>query len=314
MTKKIIIDTDPGIDDAMAILFAHLSPDVEIVGLTTIFGNVPVEQATQNALFLVELMEQEIPVAQGSSKPLVKVIKQYPDFIHGKNGFGDIQLDPPKQKAVKKDAADFIIEQIKSNPGEITLVPIGPLTNIALALEKDPGITKGVKEVVIMGGAATVNGNVNPAAEANMLGDPHAADKVFSANWPLTMIGLDVTHQVVMTESFLDSVHNHTGKLGQFLHQISKLYLDFHQSIGKQGLYTHDPSTIAYLIQPTLFKTVKGEIRVNTEGVGMGQTIMNSGINSYFETPWSGIPKTNVCVEVDEEAFLKLYENVMKGH
>lgn len=314
MEKKIIIDTDPGIDDAMAILFAHLSSNIDIVGLTTIFGNVSVEQATNNALFLAELMGDDIPVAKGSPKPLVKSIKQYPDFIHGKNGFGDIKLKSPKQKAIGHNAAEFIVEQLNQYPGEITLVPIGPLTNIALALEKDPGITEKVKEVVIMGGAATVNGNVNPAAEANILGDPHAADKVFTADWPLTMIGLDVTHKVVMTDSYLDQVHNHSGVLGQFLYQISRFYVDFHNSIGKQGLYTHDPSTIAYLIQPALFKTVQGEIRVNTEGVGMGQTIMNYGINPYFETPWSGIPKTNVCVEVDEERFLELYKNVMKGH
>ncbi len=313
MSKKIIIDTDPGIDDAMAILFAHLAPDIELVGLTTVFGNVPIEQATRNACRLSDLMGGSIPVAAGSAHPLNHSNNRYPDFVHGKNGFGDIALAPPVNKAVEPDAVEFIIEQISQQPDKITLVPIGPLTNMAKVLEKAPEIATKVEEVVLMGGAATVNGNVNPAAEANMLSDPFAADLVFTADWPVTMVGLDVTHQIIMDEPYLDRVHQTDKPIGRFLRSIAQFYLDFHRSTGVDGLYTHDPSTIAYLLSPEMFTMQSGAVRVCTEGIAAGQTIMNRSQKLYRETAWNGVRKSKACVDVDTEAFLALYADIMSG-
>lgn len=313
MKTKIIIDTDPGIDDAMAILFAHLAPEIELVGLTTVFGNVPVELATRNACQLSDLMGGSIPVARGHGHPLSRTNDRYPDFVHGKNGFGEANLEPPLTKPIEQDAVDFIIEQINRYPGEITLVPIGPLTNIAKVLEKAPDIISKVKKVVLMGGAVTVNGNVNPAAEANMLSDPLAADKVFTASWPVIMVGLDVTHLIIMDEPYLDRVHQRDKPIGGFLRRIIQFYLDFHRSTGVDGLFTHDPTTIGYLLKPELFTLHSGEVRVCTEGIATGQTIMNHNQKLYRETAWDGIPKSRACVEVDISGFLELYATVMTG-
>ncbi len=312
MKKKIIIDTDPGIDDAMAIVFAQSSPMVDLLGLTTVFGNVSVKQATENALLLIEKMGVEIPVAKGSSCPLKRKLGPYPDFVHGKNGFGDLDFGKPKAIESDKQAEDFIIEQVFSNPGDVTLVAIGPLTNLANALIKEPGIADAVKEVVLMGGAATVNGNVTPAAEANILSDPDAADIVFTAGWPKTMVGLDVTHQVLMTNSYLKDVHMDGSGNGEFLYKMCRFYLDFHKSMGVEGLYTHDPSAVAYVIKPEIFQTKSGEIRVVTNGIAQGQTIMNHSGNVYQQTPWTGIPKTNVCLGVNSKELLELYRRTMK--
>jgi inosine-uridine nucleoside N-ribohydrolase len=311
---KIIIDTDPGIDDAMAILLAHLAPDIELIGLTTVFGNVPVAQATHNACILSDLMGGKVPVAAGSAHPLNRTNNHYPDFVHGKNGFGDTSMEPPVTKAIEQGAVDFIIEQISQAPGEITLVPIGPLTNIAKALEKAPGIASQVKGVILMGGAATVNGNVNAAAEANMLSDPHAADHVFTTDWPITMVGLDVTHKIIMDEAYLDRVHQVDTPIGGFLRRIVQFYLDFHRSTGIDGLYTHDPAAIVYLLKPEIFTVRKGAVRVCTDGIAAGQTIMNLSGRPYLGTAWDGIPTSDACVDVDITACLEWYADIMSGN
>ncbi len=309
MKKKVIIDTDPGVDDAMAISFAWLSPAIDLLAITTVFGNVSVEQSTRNACILLDKLGAAIPVARGAAEPLQKELSDYPDFVHGKNGFGDIKLPTPGRAEVPDSAVDLIVEQVEANPGEIRLVAIGPLTNIATALERCPSLLQKVKELVILGGAFTINGNVNPAAEANMLSDPHAADRVFSQTGPITVIGLDVTQEVVMTDDYLREVHNETTPAGSFLFDMTRLYLDFHRSGGIDGLYTHDPSAIAYVINPGLFGKSKGEVRVLCDGIGMGQTIMNRRGDVYGSTPWSGIPRTDVCLEVRGEELLDLYKN-----
>jgi inosine-uridine nucleoside N-ribohydrolase len=312
MPQKIIIDTDPGVDDAMAILFAHLAPEIELIGLTTIFGNVSVEQATINALRLVDRMGVQIPVAQGEAQPLEKIRRDFPDFVHGKDGFGDIGLEAPVSRPHSQSAVDFLIEQVMSQPGEITIVAIGPLTNLALAAQKHPLITQNIKELVLMGGAATVNGNVNPVAEANIISDPKAADIVFTSDWPRTMVGLDVTEKVLMDESYLKQVHS-GAPLGKFILQVAQFYLDFHISTGVNGLYTHDPAAIAYVIEPELFTTEAGEIRVVQDGIAEGLTIMNRKAKAYKDNPWSGVPKTNVCLDVDSDRLLAVYREVMRG-
>ena len=194
MPQKILIDTDPGVDDTMAILFALRSPELEVVGMTAVFGNAYVDTAALNALRLIELEGHEhIPVAKGTGRPIVGPPRRVADFVHGADGLGGINPPSPDGQLLDVPAAQFIVETILQNPGEITLVPVGPLTNIALALRLEPKIVDLVKQVVIMGGAAYVPGNASPVGEANIFNDPHAAAIVFSAGWPLTMVGLDVT-------------------------------------------------------------------------------------------------------------------------
>ncbi|MBX3013986.1 MAG: nucleoside hydrolase [Caldilineaceae bacterium] len=311
MPKKIIIDTDPGIDDAMAILFALCMPALEVVGLTTIFGNVETPLATHNALHLLAFAgHSQIPVAQGAIRPLHLPFRGPAAFVHGVDGLGDTkQPAAPQGQALAHSAAHFIIEQVMAQPGEITLVPVGPLTNLALALLLEPQIVHHVAEVVIMGGAATVNGNVNPAAEANIYHDPHAADAVFTADWPITMVGLDVTTKVIMDEPYLASLCTPACKTGAYIYDICQFYLDFHQRVHQTyAAYTHDPSAIAYLIDPTLFHTEQGAIRVVTEGLGRGHTVMDRRGHWSRPNEWSTQRPVNVCVDVNAAGLLALYK------
>jgi uridine nucleosidase len=309
MAKKIIIDTDPGVDDAMAILLALKSPEIEVVGLTTIFGNVYTDQATQNALRLVELAGRpDISVVAGAALPLVAPLDSVADFVHGADGLGNIDLPFPAGRPLDTPAAQFIVETVLARPGQITLVPIGPLTNLALALALEPRLPEKVAEVVLMGGAATVNGNVNPAAEANIIHDPHAADVVFNAGWPVTMVGLDVTLQTVMTDDYLGSLISTGSAAGEFVYDISRFYRDFHHDLfGLAGTHTHDPSAIAYVIDPSLFTVERGPVRVITEGLAAGQTLFDQRQQWSEPNLWSDRPAVNVCLGVDSERLLALY-------
>lgn len=310
MSKKIIIDTDPGVDDAMAILLALKSPELEVVGLTTIFGNVYTDLATQNALRLLEFAGRpDIPVAHGAEAPLIAPLEAVADFVHGRDGLGNINLPPPQGQPIDKPAAQFIVDTVMAQPGKITLVPIGPLTNLALALALEPRLVENVAEVVVMGGAVTVNGNVNPAAEANIINDPHAADRVFTAGWPVTLVGLDVTLQTIMSDDYMAALNASGSFTAEFIYTISRFYRDFHyQTHGLAGMHTHDPSAIAYVLDPTLFTTVRGPLRVVTEGIAAGQTLLDRSQNWRDPNPWTGQPAVNVCLGVDSERLLALYQ------
>jgi inosine-uridine nucleoside N-ribohydrolase len=311
MPKKIIIDTDPGVDDAMAIFLALKSSEVEVVGLTTVFGNVHTDLATQNALRLLELAGRpDIPVAAGAALPLVVPLDSVADFVHGADGLGNTNLPLPAGRPVDEPAAQFIVETVMARPDQVTLVPIGPLTNLALALALEPRLPEKVAEVVLMGGAATVNGNVNPAAEANIIHDPHATDIVLNAGWPVTMVGLDVTLQTVMTDDYLASLKASGSTAGKFIHHISRFYRDFHYDLfGLAGIHTHDPSAIAYVIDPTLFTVERGPVRVVTEGLAAGQTLFDRRQQWHEPNVWSeDKPAVNVCLGVDSERLLALYK------
>ncbi|KAK1319663.1 putative uridine nucleosidase 2 [Acorus calamus] len=199
--KKIIIDTDPGIDDAMAIFVALQSPEVEVIGLTTIYGNVYTTLATRNALHLLEVAGRtDIPVAEGSHVTITKGTKlRIANFVHGADGLGNQNFPPPKGKPIRQSAVEFLVEQANLHPGKITVVALGPLTNIALAIQRDPGFMKNIGQIVLLGGAFSVNGSVNPAAETNIFGDPDAADIVFTSGADILAVGINVTHQVVFT-------------------------------------------------------------------------------------------------------------------
>ncbi len=305
--RKVIIDTDPGIDDSMAIFFALNSPELDVVGLTTIFGNVHTDLATANALRLLEIAGRtDIPVAKGADHPLAGPFGGPVPHVHGEDGQGNLHLPPPTTEVVTEPAAQFIAEQVMTFPGEITLVPIGPLTNIALALRLEPRIAENVSEVVLMGGNALAPGNATPAAEANIHNDPEAADVVFGAGWQVTMVGLDVTCKVVMQphhlETYAKTAHPLAQHIARMLPCYKGFYADYHDLV---GIFTHDPTAMAYLIDPTLFTTAQWPVRVETQGYGRGKT-WPAVRTKRLLPPWQGRPRLNICVDVDVERTIKL--------
>ena len=310
MARKIIIDTDPGVDDAMAIFFALRSPELDVIGLTTIFGNVRTDLATTNALRLLEIAGRtDIPVAKGADNPLAAPFEGPVPFVHGDDGQGNAHLPPPQTRAIDQPAAAFIVEQIMAAPGEITLVPIGPLTNIALALRLEPRIAPNVKEVVLMGGNALCPGNATPAAEANVHNDPEAADVVFGAGWPVTMVGLDVTHRVNMTPEHLARYAASPDPLAQHVARILPHYRAYFERAtpGMRGIYVHDSSAIGYVIDPTLFETRQWPVRVETQGFSRGKTWPATGSgDEAVPAAWRGRPLVNVCVGVDAARLIAL--------
>jgi len=227
MTRhKVIFDTDPGVDDAMALLFLHLSPEVELVGVVTTFGNGTIDQTTRNALYLVDRFKMNVPVARGAGKPLVGEPMDPPDFVHGQNALGNVSIpDDFEGLADPRPAHRFIIDTVRAAPGEITIVAVGRMTNLALALREAPDIAQMVKQVVVMGGAfgiAGVQGNVTPAAEANIIGDPEAADEIAAASWPITFVGLDVTQKTLMPTEYLAALAKDGAEAGQFIWEVSR--------------------------------------------------------------------------------------------
>jgi uridine nucleosidase len=306
MPEAILIDTDPGIDDMMAILFALKSPELDVLALTTVFGNHFVEITTRNALRLLELAGREdIPVARGAYSPLVRKYSSPSTIVHGRDGLGDAGMtDEPESEAAHTRAAQFIVEAVMSRPGQITLVPIGPLTNIAMALKLEPRLVKATKRVVLMGGAAFVAGNVSPVAEANIYNDPEAAAVVFGAEWDVVMVGLDVTMQVMMRPKYIGELVASKSIYGDLIGRVVPHYQAFHaKEYANDGtLHTHDPSAIAYLIHPELFTTIRRRVRVDTSSsYGTGQIIVDREGKFY-----DGV-ETTICTHVDTAGVLKLF-------
>ncbi|MFM4962195.1 nucleoside hydrolase [Aeromonas bivalvium] len=315
MTSKIILDTDPGIDDAMAILFAEAHPDIDLVGITTVFGNATIENGTRNALWLKQKYGMRADVAMGAAAPLVREPVGPTTVVHGPSGLGDVAAGEVTLAPDPRPAWQYLVETVQANPGEITLVTIGPLTNLALALAHAPEIVTQVKQVVVMGGAFGVNGhrgNVTPYAEANIHDDPEAADRVFTAPWPLVIIGLDVTQQSFFSGAYLDALGDEAGEPGRFLWDVSRFYLRFYsERIGLDGCHVHDPSAIAYVIEPTLFTLREGPVRVVTDGPAIGHTLQKFDGRRHPHDGWAGCPAQRVGVAVRDQALLALYRDTL---
>ena len=306
--RKVIIDTDPGIDDAMAIMYALASPELDVIGLTTVFGNAHVETCTINAFHILDVCgRNDIPVVQGAGRPVAMDFRGPATFVHGQNGLADIPVAAPTRAPHALDAAHFIVEQVLAAPGEITLVPIGPLTNIALALQLCPELPQQLAGMVIMGGNAFCPGNASPAAEANIINDPEAADIVFGADCPIVMCGLDVTERTVMTTQQIDDVAHIDNPRARLAAQILPPYRDFHVVRGKKdGIHVHDSTCISYMIAPHHYATAVHPIRVDTgQGVGRGKTwpslrhLMPGG-------PWTDRRPVTILTEVDSAAVVAL--------
>ena len=257
MVKKIVIDTDPGVDDSLAIFVALNSPELEVLGLTTIFGNAVTTTCTENALRLLEIAERtDVPVIEGAKVPLNGNFRGAASFVHGDNGQGNATLSSPVTKPLDVDAVTFLKEIIESNPNEITLVPVGPLTNIANLLTIHEGIDSKIKEIVLMGGNAQSPGNATPTAEANILNDPEAADIVFSAQCEITMVGLDVTNNVFMNEEQVVTLGSFDNDKSKHIGKINPFYFDFLKNFFQDnGMPVHDSSAITYLVHPEYFET-----------------------------------------------------------
>lgn len=313
MPRKIIIDTDPGVDDTMAIFFALCSPELELIGLSTIFGNVPTKLATKNALRLLEIAGRpDIPVAHGADDPLTRPFEGPVPFVHGADGQGEIFLPDPAGAPIEQSAAHFIIEQLRANPGEITLVPVGPLTNIALALRLEPRVAEWADGVVLMGGNALAPGNASPAGEANIRNDPEAADLVFGADWQVTMVGLDVTLRVHMRPEHIADYAAHGNPMSDHITRILPHYRNyFEANYEAEGIFVHDSSAIAYLIDPGLFEVRRWPMRVGTQGLGRGKTWPATG--GHILPDWEGRPLVNVCVGVDGERLIELEAERLRG-
>ncbi|HTJ56390.1 MAG TPA: nucleoside hydrolase [Devosiaceae bacterium] len=316
---KAIFDTDPGIDDAMALLLLARHPDIELLGITTVFGNADIETVTRNALFLKDRFGLEAPVAQGAAAPLdAPRVPRTPAAIHGENGLGDIPL--PETIAATLDPRPghrLIIDLIRQHPHEITLIPVGRMTNLALALREAPDIAGLVKSVVIMGGAFGRNGhtgNVSPVAEANIIGDPVAADIAFGANWPVTLVGLDVTKEVLMTPAYVEELAANGGEDGRFVRDVSRHYETFYgERDGIEGFYVHDASAVTYALHPEFFATERGQIRVVPEGLARGQTIIKPESSRFPPGAWDDRPVQTICVGVQSGRVLKLYRDIVGG-
>lgn len=301
--RKLLIDTDPGVDDAMAIYYALASPEFEVVGLTTIFGNHHTDVCTTNALRLLEIAGRtDIPVARGAARPLAMPYRGPADFVHGEDGQGNVFLPAPTTSPVAADAARFIIDTVMAAPGEITLVPLGPLTNVAMAMILEPALSSNLAGIVLMGGAAFCSGNASPAAEANIINDPEAADIVFGADCPITMLGLDVTEKTVMTSAHLARLAAGTSARARHIGAITPFYADFYrQRAGLDGIFVHDSSCISIMLHPELYATVSHPVRVDTgHSFGRGRTIPAVRTADH-ETPWSGRRAVTIAVGVDSD-------------
>jgi inosine-uridine nucleoside N-ribohydrolase len=321
--RRVVIDTDPGTDDAMAIELALNSPEFKVEALTVVPGNVDGKQGLENALKIVSLAGRcDVIVAGGAQHPLnQKLITA--QYWHGKNGIADIELPPSKCKADPRFGPDLIIEMIHKYPHEITLIPIGPLTNIALAVSKDPAIAGLVKDIVIMGGSIT-GGNVNGAAEANIYNDPEAAQIVFNAGWMITMVGSDVSERTLITRKHVGQLQSSHGPQNDFVSKIAEFYLTRSEQNGYSGAAMYDPLAVGIALDPTL-GTLK-EMRVDVETKGeftRGETVANRmglyennilhGDHYEIEGTIPVKPNARVCVAADAERFLQLFISRVKG-
>ncbi len=270
MPEQIIIDTDPGQDDAVAILLALASPDcINVLGITAVAGNVPLDLTVKNARIICELAKKtSMPIYSGCSKPLKRALVTA-EHVHGKTGLDGITLPEPSMPIQELHAVDFIIDTIKNNPSDsITLCALGPLTNVAMALLKEPNIAKQVKQIILMGGAYFEVGNITPAAEFNIFVDPEAAKIVFNSGVKITVLPLDVTHKALISEERITAFKEINSPVGDAVAKWTNFFERFDkEKYGSKGAPLHDPCVIAYLIEPNIFdgRYVNVEIETGSE-------------------------------------------------
>jgi len=301
--KRIILDTDPGIDDSLAILLALASPEITLEGLSVVHGNSSTEQGTINALSVLELAQaSHIPVYKGCELPLVQPSLLAPE-THGEQGIGYAKLSAPQTKPQVQKGSDFLINSIMSKPGEITLVAIGPLTNIALAIRQEPRIVENVKEVFIMGGAIRHEGNTTPLAEFNTFVDPHAAHIVFHSGMPITLTPLDVTYDCIFLKDDLNRLLKINSPITKFISDATRFYMEFHDEYQKiDGCVINDPMTLALTLMPEIcdYQELYVDVDIST-GVGLGNTFAD------FYNYEKKTPNMKVALGVRPRVFMDLF-------
>ena len=301
--RKIIIDTDPGQDDALAILLALGSPELDVLGLTCVAGNVPLSYTTRNARLICELVgRSDVKVFAGCDRPIVRPLVTAEE-VHGETGFDGPHWDPPTMVLQEQHAVDWMIETLMAaDDGEITICHVGPVTNIAMALVREPRIVPKIAQIVTMGGGYFAGGNITPAAEFNVYVDPHAADVMYRSGVPIVTMPLDVTHKALMSRQWIDSVRGIGGQLGEKTYAMLSFYERYDlERYGDFGGPLHDPATIAYLIKPELYdgKNVYVEVETHSE-LTMGMTVVD-----YWEN--RGQPSNCRWIsEVDSDGFFAL--------
>lgn len=332
--KRVILDMDPGVDDALAIILAMLSPDLKVEAITTVSGNAPVDLCTRNVRRILEVLRPEMPpiIASGEAAPLMAT--QLPQDtsgsggitsadVHGWDGMGNVdtlmddertakRYPEPSAYTVSSDhAVDVILSIAAARPGEITLIPTGPLTNIARAIIKDPERMRNIKEIIIMGGAFTVPGNASPVAEFNIFFDPHAAEVVVNSGLPIKFVGLDITRQAQLLRSHIDQeIEPLNTQLSRFVCDVTDFYMDFHAKYyGFEGCYLHDPLAVGIAIEPSLAESKDVYVQVETHGkITSGMTVADlRPIKRHRRDP-----NARICTSAKIDRFLTLFLDTLK--
>ncbi|MCI1832469.1 MAG: nucleoside hydrolase [Bifidobacterium sp.] len=302
--KKLILDLDTGIDDTLAISYALGSPEVELIGIAGTYGNVQLAQGLRNDLAITDLLgHPEIKAYPGLTHASTKdsfSVQKVSAFIHGENGIGDVTIPDSKRSPETEPAVDFIIDAVKTYGKDLTYVPTGPMTNIAAALRKAPEIAQQIGRIVLMGGALTVCGNVSPWSEANISQDPDAANELFRSGAPVTMIGLDVTLQTLLTYRQTGRWRELGTTAGAFLADMTDFYIKAYETTAPKlgGCGLHDPLAVGVAVDPTLVTTLPMNMKVDVEGPTRGRTI---GDNDRLNDP---VKTMQVAVGVDVDRFL----------
>lgn len=301
-----MIDCDPGIDDALALLMAFASDKLNVRALTTVAGNVPVRQTAENALRLAALAGADVEVAAGAEKPLYAE-RRHAESVHGANGLGGVEL--PSGKALSsRSAVELLKDEIEKNPGELEIIALGPLTNIAGLLMSYPETAGKIKSIIMMGGAV-YGGNATPAAEFNFYADPHAAGVVFRSGVPLFMYGLDVTNKALLYPEEVREMEKLGGPVIEALTAMMAWYMDFYRSVGHPGLGMHDPFAVACAIDPTLAGMESYHVEIETEGaLTRGKSVADVLKVTGKE------PNAQVAMTLDRDRFVKLFMDLMKTY
>jgi pyrimidine-specific ribonucleoside hydrolase len=296
----VLLDCDPGHDDAIALLLALASPELELLGVTTVAGNQTLAKTTANALRVLELAGREdVDVAAGADRPLARELF-IADYVHGESGLDGPSLPKPRRSPIDQHAVDFLAERILGSSRPVTLIPVGPLTNVALLLAHHPAAVGNVERIVIMGGAVA-EGNVTPAAEFNIYVDPEAAWRVFRSGVPVTMIGLDVTHKALMMPSHAERLRA-SGRIGTFVAELHDFFVEYHRrTYGTKGAPIHDAVAVAQVLRPGIVETLHRHVNVDCESqLCRGRTVVDLWHRTDNE------PNTDVGVGIDGERFLEL--------
>jgi pyrimidine-specific ribonucleoside hydrolase len=296
----ILLDCDPGHDDAIALLLALSSPELEVLGVTTVAGNQTLEKTTANALRVLEFVGRgDVPVAAGADRPLARELF-IAAYVHGESGLDGPALPAPQGAPVEQHAVDFLAERILGSASPVTLVPVGPLTNIALLLSHYPEAAENVGRIVLMGGAIA-EGNVTPAAEFNIYVDPEAAWRVFRSGLPVTMIGLDVTHKALMHDAHAERLRE-SGPTGRMVAELYDFFIEYHRrTYEHDGAPIHDAVAVAQVLRPGIVETLPRHVDVDCQSqLCRGRTVVDLWRRTENE------PNADVGVDIDAEGFLEL--------